>query len=193
VDVIVALAGRRVDAPDAKQARFPLGNADAVAERLSKLFRNLKPQALVCSAACGADLLALDAARNIGIRRRIVLPFAGAKFRSTSVVDRPGEWGPLFDSLHEEALAANDLIVVTAKGNDDEAFAAATERIIEEASRLADVNLKSGTVHRPAEARVAVVVWERASRGDGDQTAHFASVAESRGFRLVEINTLEQE
>ena len=47
---------------------------------------------LVCSAACGADLIALQAAGRVSLRRRIVLPFEPSRFRDSSVVDRPGDW-----------------------------------------------------------------------------------------------------
>src|SRR5438552_4042532 len=95
--IIVALAGRRIDAEGAP-ARFPLDQAPRVRERLDALLLELRPAALVCSAACGADLLALEAAAALNIPARIVLPFEPGRFRTSSVVDRPGDWGPRFDA-----------------------------------------------------------------------------------------------
>jgi hypothetical protein len=44
--------------------------------------------ALVCSAACGADLVALEEAERLGIRRRIILPLAPSSFgRSQSSIE----------------------------------------------------------------------------------------------------------
>jgi hypothetical protein len=40
------------------------------------------------SAACGADIIASEVASEIGLRRRIVLPFARDLFRETSANDR---------------------------------------------------------------------------------------------------------
>jgi hypothetical protein len=40
--------------------------------------------ALVCSGACGADLLALDVAGALGLRRRLVLPFEPDRFHQNS-------------------------------------------------------------------------------------------------------------
>ena len=91
--MIVALAGRRIDKPDADAPRFPLTSVDLVRGRLHHLLSVKKVTTLVCSAACGADLLALAAARDLGIRRRVILPFTRERFRVTSVVDRPGDWG----------------------------------------------------------------------------------------------------
>lgn len=36
--MVIALAGRRIDAPGAEVTRFPLNNIDAVKEKLRKLF-----------------------------------------------------------------------------------------------------------------------------------------------------------
>ena len=97
--MIVALAGRRIDKPDADAPRFPLTGVDLVRGRLHHLLSEKKVTTFVCSAACGADLLALAAARDLGIRRRVILPFTRERFRVTSVVDRPGDWGPLFNAV----------------------------------------------------------------------------------------------
>jgi hypothetical protein len=189
--MVVALAGRRIDAPDAQRPRFPLANVDAVGKRLRTLLARLMPSAIVCSAACGADLLALDAARKLGIRRRIVLPFDAPGFRATSVVDRPGDWGALFDSLYEEARSRNDLVILShEEGGDQDAYAATTDRIVAEAFAL----LKGQGGRRGAESSndgpTAVVVWEGGSRGEGDLTAEFAELARKRGMRVVEVETV---
>ena len=109
---VIALAGRRIDAPETKSTRFPLSNVPMVRERLAALLAAEHAEALVCSAACGADLIALAEAERLGLRRRIVLPFSAKRFRETSVTDRPGEWGPLYDRLIAEAQAAGDLVVL---------------------------------------------------------------------------------
>src|SRR5690349_16640107 len=90
--VIVAVTGRRPDPAGAPEARFPVANREAVAMHLERLLARLRPGALVASAACGADLIALDVARQLRIRRRIVLPCAPDQFRDASVTDRPGDW-----------------------------------------------------------------------------------------------------
>ena len=79
VSAVAALAGRRIDAPDAKEARFPPANVARVRERIAAALREHDVVALVASAACGADLIALDEAAKLGIRRRIVLPFRASR------------------------------------------------------------------------------------------------------------------
>src|SRR6266513_899405 len=109
---VAALAGRRIDAPDTKEPRFPLPMAPEVRKMLLALLRREKIRLLICSAACGADLIALDAALKLGIRCRVVLPFEPDKFRRTSVVDRPGDWGSLFDHALSVVESSGDLQVL---------------------------------------------------------------------------------
>ncbi len=94
--MIIALAGRRIDEEGTDTPRFPLENIRFVRERLKTLFEENDAKALVSSAACGADLLALDVAGEPGLRRRIILPSKPEKFRKSSVTDRPRKWGEIF-------------------------------------------------------------------------------------------------
>jgi len=177
--MIIALAGRRVDAPDAKDARFPLQNVAQVRERVSKLLKT-DVAAVVSSAACGADLIAQSEAGTLGLRRRVVLPFARQRFRETSVVDRPGDWGPVYDRVIDEVAAAGDLVVLP-PGPDDQAYAAANHAILEEALALAR------TLHQPVKA---ILVWDGASRGDNDLTEAFGTEARKRGLAVTDVPTL---
>ena len=66
-------------------------------------------KALVSSAARGADLLALEEAGNLGMRRRCIPPFNRKRFRETSVVDQPGDWGNLYERI-VDAVEANGVL-----------------------------------------------------------------------------------
>jgi hypothetical protein len=184
----IALAGRRIDAADAEAPRFPLANTALVRERLHALFAQRRTSTLVCSAACGADLVALEAAEFLGMRRRIVLPFALERFRKTSVTDRPGDWGPLYDRTIEVVRRAGDLIVLEGAGEGDLAYQAANERILDEAVALVSAGLASNSVL--ADAALAVIVWEGSPRGSDDATQHFAQGARQRGLGVEPILTL---
>ena len=72
--MILALAGRRIDDPNEKVVSFPMKNIDSVRSELKALFIFLKPSVLVCSGSCGADLLALEVAGELGIARSMVIP-----------------------------------------------------------------------------------------------------------------------
>jgi hypothetical protein len=191
---IIALAGRRIDARGEDPARFPLERVDRVQGEVRMLLRNLDPTALVCSASCGADLLALEAAASLMIPVTIVLPFPLDQFRAVSVGDHPGDWGPRFDQVMRNASAAasaNRLQVLDASADDaddadaiDRACAAATDTILDEAQRLAITPL--GDAH----TLIAIVVWDGASRGEDDLTDYFRHGAADRGFHVRDICTL---
>src|SRR5947209_20551703 len=116
---VIALAGRRPDAPQAKSSSsFALADIPAVTSRLRTLLEEVAPLALVSSAACGADLLALQVAGELRIRRRVVLPFDADRFRASSVADRPDErWGPLYDRILDELRSSDDLVTLPTKGD----------------------------------------------------------------------------
>lgn len=177
--MIIALAGRRVDSPEAKDTRFPLLNVGIVRERVRALLQE-NVSALVSSAACGADLIALSEAGKLGLRRRVVLPFERPRFRETSVTDRPGDWGPLFDEVLDAVEAAGDLVVLRA-GSDDEAYALANRAILDESLALAK------TAHQPVRA---VLVWDGKSRGDHDLTEDFGVEARKRGMPVTDVPTI---
>lgn len=190
----IALAGRRIDVLQAESPRFPLANAPIVRERLRTLFAARKADTLVCSAACGADLLALSAAKDLGLECRIILPFARDRFRETSVTDRPGDWGSLFDELCQEAEATGNLIILDSAGEDNEAYLAANKRILDEVVLLAQRNIAE---HRPEGTppdlsegdALVVIVWEGRSRGDDDATAAFANLGRAYGLSVFEVLT----
>jgi hypothetical protein len=185
---VIALAGRRIDAVDAAESRFPLSHAPVVQERLRALFVARHVSALVCSAACGADLLALEVAGSLGLRCRVVLPFERRRFRDTSVTDRQGDWGPRFDRVIDTVAVRRDLVVLEATGDSDTAYAAVNEAILDHAHQLAGSRDDARSV--PEHDILAVVVWDGKSRGEGDLTAKFAAAARARGIAVEAIPTL---
>ena len=178
--MIVAIAGRRVDADGATPARFPPVNAARVGAEIEATLRQRGALAVVCSAACGADLLAADAAGKLGIRARIILPFAAARFRDTSVVDRGGDWGPLFDRVVGRARAAGDLVLM-AEPEDHAGYQAANREILNQAQKLAN----EGSDRR----LLAMAVWDGQSRGEDDLTAAFLKEASQRHLPVESILT----
>jgi hypothetical protein len=182
---IVAVAGRRIDAADAKTVRFPYENAEPVQAALLRALKDAAALLIVGSAACGADLLALGAASDLGIRTRIILPFAPDVFRETSVVDRPHPdyWGSLYDRLVAEARERGGLIVLGRDRNDPDAYIAANQAIITETLIAANETV-------PPARPIALIVWEGAPRGSDDTTDNFRSAALERGFAITQVSTL---
>jgi hypothetical protein len=177
--MIIAVAGRRIDAADAAKARFPLQNIGVVKARVRAMLENLAASTLVCSAACGADLIALAEAHFLGLRRKVVLPFDRARFRQTSVTDRPGDWGRLYDDIMDQAEEAGDVDIVR-DASDADAYAVTNCRILDDAIFLGQ------QVHEPV---TAALIWDGASRGDDDLTAGFRIEARNRGLPIVEVRT----
>jgi hypothetical protein len=178
LSAVAALAGRRIDSQDATVPRFPLRNVPLVRAELQRLFARDCVELLVCSAACGADLTALDVACGAGIRCKVVLPFDARRFRETSVVDRPGDWGELFDSLMPSIETAGDLVVVGDEADAERGYLRANEVIVEQACLAARDR-----------RRLAVVVWEGKARDGADTTEHFRRLASQAGMEERPIFT----
>ena len=178
--MVIALVGRRIDRADVAKPRFPYSAVPRVRERIYALFKDSSATSLVCSAACGADLIALDAARALGIRMRIVLPFDPTRFRETSVTDRPGDWGPIFDRIISEAKANDDLVNLNLDPDAEESYLQANAAILSEATRLAAPS--GGKI-------VAAVVWNGVPRKENDITKKFADSARSLGLQVIEVST----
>jgi hypothetical protein len=158
---------------------FPLQNVENVGSAVRAVLQEHSATAVVCSAACGADLIGLSEAGKLGLRRRVVLPSGRAKFRETSVVDRPGDWGSMYDSILDAVEAQGDLVVM-ANADGDDPYSASNRAILEEAVALGKAS---------SEAVGALLVWDGVSRGADDYTDQFGAEARKRGLDVFEILT----
>jgi len=109
VPPIVVFSGHMIDRADRPTARFPASLEAAVRATLGEKLSAIAPLAVYGSAACGGDLLCLEAARELGCETHIVLPFPPQDFRVASVDFAGGDWGNRF----EAALAAANSVTVT--------------------------------------------------------------------------------
>lgn len=195
---IVAFAGRRIDATDAETPRFPLTQVDVVQKKIEELFRRDNVKTLICSAACGADLIALRVAQKLGINYRIVLPFSPERFRITSVMDRPWtpewNWGVLFDQVIAIAQGKGELVIVETGENRQTAYQTVNHAILNEAVQQGRIQADASTMESPQEIHEvqAVIAWDGHARGPRDLTLHFAEEARSQGLVVKEILTLQK-
>ena len=177
----LVLAGRRPDAPGTDPPRFPLNAVDAVEARLRAVMTAENIEALVASGACGVDLIAHTLADEMGMRRRMVLPFGSARFRSESVTDRPNaegwDWGACFDEVNASIEDAGDVVVLNGAAADP--FEAVNDHLLNEAMQLAAPDLP-----------LVVVVWGGTSHGDYDYTAEFLRSGLERGLTVHEVSSL---
>jgi class 3 adenylate cyclase len=106
---VVMYTGHMIDRRSRKEPRFPIEQEAAVATAIREKLRILRPLAAYGSAACGSDILCLEAMREIGGETHIVLPFPAEEFHRVSVDFASGDWSERF----ERALAAADSVTVT--------------------------------------------------------------------------------
>lgn len=172
----VALAGRRIDPSPNGTPRFPLENSALVALRIAQLFSNISAKRLVCSAACGADLLAIEVALHLGLRDvTVVLPFPPEEFRRVSVIDRPGPWGALFDALLGSDALKLDSLDLGLEATD--AFEKTNLHILEHAR----------TAPLPV---CACIVSEGKARDGIDHTFSLQQAASAMGWPVHSVSTL---
>jgi hypothetical protein len=172
---VIIEAGRRVDTPDAEVPRFPPSNVGQVSQRIEELLGKQNPLAVVCSAACGADLLLLRAAGEAHIDQVVLLPSEPEVFRKSSVTDRPGNWGELYDRVLKTARVE---ILKVPEGQ--EGYLETNLKLLDRGQQLARENGVSAE---------ALVVWNGISRGPDDVTAHFLHEAKLRKMTVLEIST----
>ena len=95
---VVAFAGHLVDAPDRAAPRFPPTLAPAVDAAIRKHLARLREPIIYTSAACGADLILIEAALAAGAEVNILLPFDRDDFVHTSVAVGGDGWSQRFDN-----------------------------------------------------------------------------------------------
>lgn len=176
--VIAALAGRRIDAPGTLPAHFPTAHIAVVRERLRDALTLAGATALVCAATCGADILALEVAGELELRRYVVLPFAPDVFRERSVTDRPGDWGPRFDAIVAAIAAAGDLTILDLPLAGTNPYERTNEGILTRALALAAGSGASAE---------GFAVWDGPLDHRTDYTRHFVRTAQWLGMHVTAI------
>ncbi|HEY5365406.1 MAG TPA: adenylate/guanylate cyclase domain-containing protein, partial [Casimicrobiaceae bacterium] len=171
VDVL-AFVGHMIDAPGAKEPRFPPVLEPAVSAAIRARLARLTQPIAYTSAACGADLVFIEAALDIGAEVNIVLPFDREDFARTSVATGGEGWVARFD----RALArATRVIMATEEGHlgDDVLYEYAATMLeglaMLRAAQLETSPLLLAVIDVASEARVGGTraSFERWKRNDG--------------------------
>ena len=118
---VVAFAGHMIDAAGRGAPRFPATLVPEVKTALNDALASLRDPVIYTSAACGADLLLIDAALERNAEINIVLPFDRDDFVRTSVAVGGDEWVRRFDAALSRA---NRVVMATEEGylGDDALF-----------------------------------------------------------------------
>jgi class 3 adenylate cyclase/tetratricopeptide (TPR) repeat protein len=104
VPPVVVFSGHMIDSPERIAPRFPASLEPAVAKALFDKIRQLKPGVGFASAACGSDILFLEAMLDVGAEISVVLPYNKDEFIRDSVDLLPGSnWSVRFEHVLKQA------------------------------------------------------------------------------------------
>ncbi len=107
---VIVFTGHMIDVPGRSPARFPAAIAPIVSARLDARLDQLNANFGYCSAACGGDLLFIEAMLARGGEVHIVLPFKREDFITASVAFAGNEWVKRFD---QALLSATSIVYAT--------------------------------------------------------------------------------
>ncbi len=106
VPKLVIFSGHMIDAPDRRVPRFPLEKEDEIRKLLEKQLEVMNAGIGFASAACGSDILFLEAMLARGGTIHLVLPWPADEFVKTSVdLDGKGTWNKRFEAVLARAAS----------------------------------------------------------------------------------------
>lgn len=125
---VIAFSGHMIDQPGRSNPRFPAAIESRVAAVLREKIAALGPAIGYAQAACGADILFLEAMQDAGYQTQIVLPFPQADYVESSVRFAGDVWVERFERV---VARANRVFVATeeAFNGDDVLFEHASNLI----------------------------------------------------------------
>ena len=114
---VAVFTGHTVDAPGRAKPRFADKDEAAVQQSIEEGLAKHEVMLGVAGAACGADILFLEALQRRGAHTCIVLPHNAEAFRRISVTDIGGAaWGQRFDAV---LAACSELILLADQPGED--------------------------------------------------------------------------
>jgi hypothetical protein len=138
---VLAFAGHMIDANDRPEPRFPAALEPAVAAALREHLARLHAPILYTSAACGADLICLEQALDLGAEVNVVLPFDRDDFVRTSVATGGEGWVARFDQALSRAAR---VIMATVEGHlDDDVLYEHAAKLVEGFTMLRAAQLQT--------------------------------------------------
>lgn len=175
---VVCFSGHMIDQPGRARPRFPAEMENDVAERIKQRLDAVDAGFGYSSAACGADLLFLEAMLKRGKEINVVLPYKAEQFMSESVDIIPGhDWGSRFRKVMQEAASR------TLEVNQHYVPGAFSTLSLEYANRL-QLGLASLKAKTLGTDLISMAVWD-GQEGDGPGgTAAMVSMGRRRGAQL---------
>ncbi|HEV3244668.1 MAG TPA: adenylate/guanylate cyclase domain-containing protein [Chthoniobacterales bacterium] len=164
---VIVFAGHMIDRPDRASPRFPGDLESAVAKEVREKIDKLKPGFGFASAACGSDILFLEAMLDADAEISVVLPYEKEEFVCDSVDFIPNSgWRARYDRVLERATS-----VITASPQKLEIGGVAYEFCNQLLLGLATIRARQLDT-----ALIPMAVWDEMS---GDGPGGTASVVEN--------------
>lgn len=119
---VVVFAGHMLDRPGRLKPRFLPPQADAVKAEIARHLARIKARVGFSAAACGSDLLFIEAMQERGAETHILLPYAREIFVRASVAFAGADWVRRFDQALAQAASVR-YITEEAVPGDESIFA----------------------------------------------------------------------
>lgn len=114
IPAVAVCVGHMIDTPGRESPRFPISLEAQVKQELRERISRLGIGFGYASAACGSDILFLEALLETARKAVVVLPYSIEEFRKSSVdVVRDGNWNERFDRVLQ---AADQVIFASSEG-----------------------------------------------------------------------------
>ena len=110
---VIAFSGHMIDHPARPSPRFPPHLEPQVAAALRERIASLGPSIGYAQAACGADILFLEAMQDAGMQTQVVLPFPVPEFIKSSVSFAEDAWIARFERV---VAGATRVVLATEEG-----------------------------------------------------------------------------
>ena len=115
---VVVFVGHMLDRADRAVPRFPASQEAAVAAQIARHLDETDARIGYCSAACGSDLLFIEAMRSRGAEVHVVLPYSADDFLDASVRYAGARWVARFGQALEMAASVKYLSEESVQGDD---------------------------------------------------------------------------
>ncbi len=176
---VLVFTGHMIDAPGRDVPRFPARLEEQVRTSIRAAVGSVQPLAAYGSAACGSDILCLEAMLDYGGEIHVILPFPPAAFREVSVdIAGDSEWGRRFDRVIEAA----DSVTVASDHRASGSVSAF------EYANLILTGMGSLRAEGLGASVVGLAVWDGLPGDGGGGTASAVELWRERGYRVERVD-----
>jgi len=180
VPAVVVFTGHMMDRPERRMPRFPERLEKEVSRAIRRQLEKLDAGFAYSSAACGSDILFLEAMLERNGETHIVLPYEKGQFAEDSIEGNPG-WKERFEKVMERAA---DLVVASGKRTNHLGM------LYEYANRVL-YGLAAARANQLDTRLEGLAVWD-GRRGDGPGgTASAVELWRNAGAKVTIVNLAE--